>query len=147
MKSLSLSQPPKSKLLFCLTLPLVIAVRVALWLVPFSSLRHLPKWLATRIRWRPRPAWPPERIARYVRYASRFVPGATCLTQALATETLLRQAGRDCRLRIGVAKEHDGTLIAHAWVECEGRIVIGGSRASVARYAPLPDLDRRVTWQ
>jgi hypothetical protein len=42
-------------------------------------------------------------------------------------------------LRIGVAKGEAGKLEAHAWVESQGRIVIGGLR-DLPYFTPLPPL-------
>jgi hypothetical protein len=81
----------------------------------------------------------PERIAWAVRVARRYVPAATCLSQALAVRTLFRRQGYPAQLRIGVTKGERGQLEAHAWVESEGKIVIGGSQ-DLARYTPLPSL-------
>lgn len=138
---MTISLPARPGLLL-LTFPLVLATRLALWCVPYRVLRLVPRRLATRLRRAGQPDWSSEHIARYVRFVSRFVPGATCLTQALATELLLRVAGVDCTLRIGVAKDQHGKVLAHAWVERGRTVVIGGPRAVVARYTPLPDLDR-----
>ena len=69
-----------------------------------------------------------RRVGWAVTLASRYVPGATCLPQALAGELLLRRAGIAGELRIGVAKRNDGRLRAHAWVESGGAVVIGGGR-------------------
>ena len=83
----------------------------------------------------------PEQIGWAVSVASRYVPGgATCLPQALATHVLLERAGYAARLHIGVAKNGERQLQAHAWVESQGRVVIGGSE--VGRYTPLMAVDR-----
>jgi hypothetical protein len=81
---------------------------------------------------------PPEapwRTAARVTRVARGVPGATCLTQALATRVLLAWHGQaGAVIRFGV--RHDGgALVAHAWVEHEGRVVIGGP--DVGAYVPL----------
>ena len=60
-----------------------------------------------------------------------------CLVQAVAAEVMLNQAGHPRELRIGVANGAD-ELIAHAWVESEGRVVIG--EIELDRYAPLKRL-------
>ena len=78
-----------------------------------------------------------DRLLRAVRRASRLVPDATCLTQALAARWLLARAGIGTRLRIGVAKNPDGTLRAHAWLEDDQYILIGGD--GVEEFTPLPD--------
>jgi len=81
-----------------------------------------------------------DRIVLAVTVASRYVPKATCLTQALATQVLLARRGHSVHLRIGVARSETGEFQAHAWVECYGRVVIGGADAPV-RFTPLPPLD------
>ena len=68
--------------------------------------------------------------------ASRAIPGMkNCLVQAVAAEAMLIQAGYPCELRVGVAKKGPDELIAHAWVESEGRVVIG--EFELDRYTPL----------
>jgi hypothetical protein len=78
-----------------------------------------------------------DSIAWAVTVASHYVPVATCLTQALAARVLLAGRGRSARLCIGVARSESGRFQAHAWVECAGRVVIGGAEAPV-RFTPLP---------
>ena len=54
----------------------------------------------------------------------RRIRGTTCLTQAAVAYTMLRRHGHDPRLRIGV-RHGDSALEAHAWVECDGAVVMG----------------------
>lgn len=71
-----------------------------------------------------------------VKAASRhlfFTP--TCLVQALALRTLLLRKGYTSRLRLGVAKDSDALMDAHAWLEMDGRVLIGGEAAG--RFVPL----------
>jgi hypothetical protein len=79
-----------------------------------------------------------ERLVWAVKVTSRYVPGATCLTQALALQALLAQAGHESRVEIGVAKNAN-QLEAHAWVICRNHIVIGGPE--IARYSRLAALE------
>lgn len=77
----------------------------------------------------------PERIVSAVRRCSRVVPRATCLTQALAARKLLEKEGHAADLKIGVAK--DGSILrAHAWLELDGRIILG-KRPRHSRYFVL----------
>ena len=48
----------------------------------------------------------------------------TCLADAAVAYTMLRRRGHDPRLRIGVRRGHS-VLEAHAWVECNGTVVMG----------------------
>ncbi len=76
-----------------------------------------------------------ERIRLAVQRASRRVPGATCLVQAIATQHMLHSRGVQSRIRIGVEKS-DGKLGAHAWLTVDDKIVLGGADAS-ARFVEL----------
>ena len=59
------------------------------------------------------------------RVAARFPSSASCLVQAIAGETMLRRRGCRPELRLGVRKVRP--LDAHAWLESEGVVVVGGS--------------------
>jgi hypothetical protein len=113
------------------------AARLALWLLPLGVVRRL---LARAARPAPETAATQERVAWAIGVARRVVPRATCLPQALAAEALLTQAGHSADLRIGVTKTDRGRLVAHAWVESEGRIVVGELLEGLAGYTPLPPL-------
>lgn len=80
---------------------------------------------------------PIERVVWAVETAGRAIPGASnCLVQALAAEAILMRAGYRCDLRIGVAKDGDQGLDAHAWLENgDGEVLIG--RYNLSRYRPL----------
>jgi hypothetical protein len=77
---------------------------------------------------------PVAHIVWAVRTTAAYIPGATCLTQALAAKYQLDRSGRRTRIHIGVAREN-GNFLAHAWLECEGETVLGGMIAD--RYARL----------
>jgi hypothetical protein len=104
-----------------------VLIRLGLWLLPFRTMRYL----VARTARRPSGSQGREResarqLAWAIERVSRYVPAATCLTQALAALVLFSRAGIEARLHIGVAKDERGRLLAHAWVESEGRTVIGG---------------------
>lgn len=136
--------PPRARQLVMKAVALVAVIRVALWLLPFPTARRVIAPLGRRS---PRAARPltPELIdgrAFIVSFASRFVPQASCLTQALALQILLSRTGNPSSIRIGVAREGRKALEAHAWLECDGRVVIGGGQ--VGRYAPLLSLETNL---
>ena len=85
-----------------------------------------------------RSAYAPERLAWAVTAASRRVPAATCLTQALALHLLCRRRGWPTQLQIGVARS-DGAFRAHAWVEHDGKILIG-EPVSPNAFTTLPSV-------
>lgn len=118
-------------------------VRLALWMLPYRRVRSL---FDPRSRFGPSPLSDEERSARIsattlaIRRGARLVPAASCLTQAIATRSMLARRDIASTLRIGVAKSDGASLQAHAWVESGGDVVIGG-RPDLARYALLPSAD------
>ena len=79
-----------------------------------------------------------DRIVRAVAAASGYVPRTTCLAQALAAQVLLKQRDIPASLQIGVARDREGKLQAHAWVESGGRVLMGGTDTV---YIPLTVLE------
>ena len=132
--------PPADRRLLVTAALLLAAISLGLTLLPYRKLRDLVDRLAlTSPRRQPAPPVSPERIAWAVTRASRAVPGAACLTQALAAKVLLERRGHAARVRVGIARAEGASLLAHAWVESEGRIVLGGT--DLARYTPLAALE------
>jgi len=113
-------------------------IRLALWGLPFARVVTLVERLA-----QPRKAAlqlvAPWTVARRVRRAARLVPHATCLSQAFAARVLLARSGRASQVRFGVLAPTGSGLEAHAWLECDGEVVIGDVPAG-PRYTPFPDL-------
>jgi hypothetical protein len=126
---------PQDRNLLLRALFLVAAVRTGLFLLPFRTVKRMTE-IARR---RAATVHSAGRCAWAVRAASRYVPGATCLTQALAAQVLLTESGYDSRIEIGVAKDEHRRFRAHAWVVCGDDIVIGGAEAY--RYVPLAAWD------
>jgi hypothetical protein len=112
-------------------------VRLGLWVLPFRTLRDFVAHTSasTTVRGDVETV---SRVGWAVTSAARRIPAATCLTQALAAQYLLRRRGVEARLRIGVARERGERLQAHAWVESGGRVVVGGDPRP---YTVLPLLE------
>jgi hypothetical protein len=134
---------PARRRLLGRALPLVPLVRLGLWLLPYGRVRRLtmvprrePTAAASDTLTRATARPTPDEIAWAVTAVSRRVPRASCLTQALAAQRLLAQDGYASRLQIGVARNPAGTFEAHAWLECEGRIVIGEIEG-LTRFTPM----------
>jgi transglutaminase superfamily protein len=120
----------------------VARVRISLWLLPW---RGFAKSMTIAHNVTPLPPTP-ERLEWSVKMASRAVPYATCLTQALALHRLLARHGHCSVIQVGV-RNVDGRFLAHAWVEHEGRMFLGTSE-NIACYSrfftwPAPQLDRQ----
>lgn len=119
-------------------LPLTV---LALRLFGFRRFQHLLKQSESTQDTTSEPALneAAKQAARMVSVAARFgLCRATCLPQALTLVWLLRFAGLESQLRIGVRKE-DETLKAHAWVEREG-MVLNDSADVNQRFAAFPGL-------
>jgi len=121
----------------------MVVIRAALRLFPFDAI----------YRWLTRLQTPNAKrvsldegqvalIARSIRRANRVLGWRDdCLPQALAARLLLRRRGLHVRLRIGVKKGPGGRIQAHAWVEHDGMIVVGGTGPDLHSFTPLRDLD------
>ena len=113
------------------------AARLTLWLLPLKTARRL---LSRPPRLSSSSGATADRIAWAISVARRVIPAASCLPQALAGEALLTRNGHEVELRIGVVKTETGTLVAHAWVESGGQVVVGKLYEGLSRYTPLPPL-------
>lgn len=112
---------------------LLLFVRIGLRTVSYSRLRA---WLD---RCADTPASTHRSISDVtwaVGATGRRLAGTTCLAEALVAHAMLRRRGHRPLLRIGVrqgdlsavarrAKADRSILEAHAWVECDGRVVMG----------------------
>ena len=132
-----LALEPAERQLFHEAYALVAAIRLASWTLPFARVRELASQIAKKGElpdFESRPAR--ERIAYFVRAAGNAFPGGhNCLVQALVAEIMLLRRGYPAELRIGVANPAAQGFKAHAWLESEGRVVIGDFELET--YAPL----------
>jgi hypothetical protein len=77
-----------------------------------------------------------DSIARAVAGAAARLPlQASCLEQGIALVLLLAIARHPARLVVGVSRE-ESSIRAHAWVESEGRVILGS--ASEPEFVALP---------
>jgi len=115
-----------------------IGVTALMWLaVRAVSVRRIVRW--TEVPSGSARTMDREEETRMLRAVAavnrRLFPDRPCLTQALAARYLLSRGGVPTVLQIGVAR--DGSeLQAHAWLEREGVVIIGGEQ-SPARYQRL----------
>jgi hypothetical protein len=121
---------------FLTALPLVGATRAALWILPSGTIVRRVSRLSRGVTVADRETWDPELITWAVRAASRLVPMATCLTQAVAAQLLLVRSGHASEICVGVARDAAEAFRAHAWVELQGRVVLGAE--GVTAFSRLP---------
>ena len=61
-----------------------------------------------------------------MKVAADYLPGEyKCLPRAYAAHVLLAHHGHGSEVRVGVARDPQGKVEAHAWVECQGKTVLG----------------------
>lgn len=131
--------PVAEKKLFFHALYLLTVYRVRLRTIPIQKLFYRVQSLSqTNLPASPGPV-SPARMARLIRIASHFIPGSTCLSNALAAQILFSSYGHKTKLHIGVARDQKNTFEAHAWLSLEGAIIIGSLR-DLDRYQELPSL-------
>jgi hypothetical protein len=135
--------PVERRLLITATLLLAV-VQLGLRRLPFTALRRL--LVGGRRRSGARLAQVNRALADQVAWAvtaaSTRVPGpTTCLTRALTAQAMLARRGCPSRLQVGVTRGKHGEVEGHAWVECEGRILIGGTPEQIAQFTRLAAFD------
>lgn len=139
-------KPGREYAVFAQALGATVAVRLFLTFLPIRSVRRgLRRLFAAN---RPLPVEkriPMGRLLRCAARAGQFspVPG-TCLVSALVVEALLNRHGYPVTLRVG-AQRHGGAFAAHAWLEFEGSVVVGGPLAVIQQYTPFPEIERLLT--
>jgi hypothetical protein len=90
-----------------------------------------------RLPWRLRPDDDAADVGWAVEAAGRRIPGAKCLARAVAAEAIYERGGREADVHIGARRSDDGRLEAHAWVEVDGRVVVGADeRDAFTRLEP-----------
>ncbi|WP_292145207.1 lasso peptide biosynthesis B2 protein [Mesorhizobium sp.] len=108
----------------CRCLLVVVTVRLGLTLFSYNRVRGV----VTRLNARQCASMGELRLFAWgVAAAARFVPGATCLTQALSGQYLLARKGNASNIRIGIERGTGEQLKAHAWLVSDNQIVLGGS--------------------
>ncbi len=113
-------------------------IRLGLELFSFSTFRKF-LFKLTFLFTNPGKDFSKEYLVWSVAVVSPYVPKTTCLAQALAAQLLLQRAGHQACLHIGVNYSIGGCFEAHAWVESQGKILIGGF--DINRYTHLLALE------
>lgn len=133
---LALSRSKKKLLLYAFVL--LNGIRLALWMFPFGLVKR--QLAAVSTAWVCPAAKPPIALALIVKavaIAGRHTPGkARCLVRALTTQALLNHYRYPHQLHIGVMKKADCSVEAHAWIEYEGLVIVGGLD-NLSEFKPL----------
>jgi hypothetical protein len=130
--------------LLAITLVLLGAMRIGLWVLKFRVLLKIVKKISQPNFFVLTPSTNLVSVGKIVwavNVTSRCMPyGVKCLARALTTHVLMNRYGYSPELRIGVAKDEEGKLEAHAWVEYQGEVAIGNLK-DLSRFIPLPSLE------
>lgn len=121
--------PRREQVLYLEALMLTGAARLAMVLLPEPKLMAL---LGTRRE--ETPLEPVDaanadmkKIGRVVAIISRHTPWKSkCLVQALAARAMLNRRGIENTLYLGVAKDGQNGMVAHAWLRSGTEVVTGG---------------------
>lgn len=103
----------------------VIRIRIMIWLFSFSTVQRKVQNIATKYP-SSNHTITASRLRILIVAASRYVPKATCLVQALAGHILFSKYGYNTSIKIGVLTEN-GEFEAHAWLEHGEKVVLGES--------------------
>ena len=131
----------RERLLLLQATILMATVRVGLKALPFAALRQVLRRLGTPSKrlhdgsgvTAAQVIWAVETAGRQVSFIG------TCLTQALVAHVMLSRRGHPSNLRIGVKRDVHGTFTAHAWLERDGHVLIGGEPHH--NFVPMPVLN------
>lgn len=136
-----LSPVPKDLALKLEALALLAVFQVGLALFSFQRVSRWQRRLMGEVEpTHPEPLVLEKRVRAAIRRSNKRVYGARCLADALAGQTMLGRRGVPSELKIGVQKK-EGKLDAHAWLEREGRAILGGGELDV--FTRLEGVDSR----
>jgi hypothetical protein len=111
------------------------AVRAALVVMPIRAVRRTGAHLRF-CGWLIAARWNEDRLLTAIDATGRRLGSySTCLVRALVAEMLLTGIDRPTRLMIGVRRGTHRRLESHAWIERDGRVLVGGSAGD--RYQPI----------
>jgi hypothetical protein len=121
-----LRRSPAERRLLVSALALMVAVPVLLRCVNFGRLRRWGARLSAAPAGARCDAAREEAVIWAVSTAAALVSlRDSCLAEALAAHWLLAAAGRASVVRIGIAPATGRQFAAHAWLESQGRAVLG----------------------
>lgn len=134
-----LRKPPRQQVLVAEAVLHLAAAKAVLVFVPFERWR-------TQLQAESGPAdkMPPLRQVAELVWAvngvsSRLPERLNCLPRALATRWMMQRRQWPNTLRLGVARSADGKFEAHAWIEHNGRVIMG-LVPDLHRFTQLPAL-------
>lgn len=99
---------------------ILLFFRLSLWVWSFEKVKIMSQKMS-----KPNDsAYHFKTIIGVVNRVKSFVPKATCLSRALTAKVLLAQNGHSVELCIGIHKNQNDHIVAHAWLEKDGVVVM-----------------------
>lgn len=121
-----------AKLSFLHAAGTLLLVKTGLTVLPFQTFRRLFHWITDTKTIQEMSSIKIEETVKAVNMAANVLPfELLCLPRALATKYLLRKVP-SLSLEIGIEINPHKAFEAHAWVEKEGKIIIGDWSGSVS---------------
>lgn len=131
--------PFRLKLLFLESVILITIIRILLGALPFGRIRQYFRRVA--VKRHSSHHYSQREITQSVKLASKYLLiEKPCLVQSMVLWLLFRRRGYDAELHIGVLKDTNAEIQAHAWVESNGLIAIGWL-PNMTQFTSLPNLD------
>jgi hypothetical protein len=125
---------------------LLLFVQAGLSLFSFAQVYHWVKWFHHQPRHPSNNPLAGEDICWAVTRAGKaWFGNEGCLAQALLGECLLIRKGVPAKFCLGVRRQTDGSLLAHAWIEINDQVRIGGSaNPGLEEFQNFPDLKEAI---
>lgn len=117
----------------------VVIVRIGLWVTTYQRLH---KWLVRPCPNDPQP-WREHTVARIVHAVermARMIPDASCLTQTISAQAVLSWKGIPSTISMGLRKDADNDLRAHAWLVWNGHVILEGDEGTLTAFTKMLDL-------
>jgi Transglutaminase-like superfamily len=137
-----LDLPSSERLLLVKSAFVLVTVKAGLKLLSFRTVDSLlAKASLTPGRVSKHGTCEADQVVRSVNIASAYIPGVKdCLTRALAAQVLLARHGQPSTVRIGAGRDEQQKFVAHAWLICDGQVVLGDTELDT--YSELMDIER-----
>lgn len=120
--------PSEEKILFFSALLLVLKVRILTTFLPLSFFSS-----SLGVQHKIAPDYQDAlnltalyKVSRTIKRTSTYLPFKNkCLVDAIVAKKLLKKLGCESTLYLGVGRDDERKIIAHAWLDCYGTIVTG----------------------
>jgi hypothetical protein len=120
----------------------LVSIKFGLHIFRFQTLREILSIASLMRRFSGEPAQDSlERVVWSIEKSSCYLPRSiNCLPRALAAQVMLTQRGHDVEVIIGARRNQQRRLNAHAWVEHQGKVIIGNMK-DLSQYSPLKNAE------